>query len=398
MATLVFWCAGCGSVQKGSGGSTVRDSAGITIVENQAALLEEGAWSLSDDPILQIGGVDSEPEYEFWEVTQVLLNSAGRILVANRGTHQVRFYDADGTFLSAFGTEGEGPGEFRGFSGVYLTAGDSILVYDGGLGRVSLFDPAGSFAGQTTLPSREIGFPVGVRGALPGRRLILSGGGARSFASGGDTQIVQDSLWYMVGEWGLPRVDTIGRLANDDRYIISTNLFVGIAEPPFARRASTAVHGEGIFYGIGDEYEVRVYGPDGHPRRLIRRTLSPPALTQDLIDRFVYPPVPPGEEPFPPWWAEEADRFDFPPAIPFFDRLLTDSEGHLWVRRVTWPEEGAVAWDIFDPSGIFLTSLLTPSGLEVHDIGADYILGVWKDELEVEYVRMYALVRGGSIR
>jgi hypothetical protein len=33
--------------------------------------------------------------------------------------------------------------------------------------------------------------------------------------------------------------------------------------------------------------------------------------------------------------------------------------------------------------------------MEIHDIGEDHILGVWKDEMDVEYVRMYSLDRGG---
>jgi hypothetical protein len=31
----------------------------------------------------------------------------------------------------------------------------------------------------------------------------------------------------------------------------------------------------------------------------------------------------------------------------------------------------------------------------MNEIGEDYILGVWKDEMDVEYVRMYSLDRGG---
>jgi hypothetical protein len=36
-----------------------------------------------------------------------------------------------------------------------------------------------------------------------------------------------------------------------------------------------------------------------------------------------------------------------------------------------------------------------PKDVLIHDIGEGYILGVWKDEMDVEYVRMYSLERGG---
>jgi hypothetical protein len=32
----------------------------------------------------------------------------------------------------------------------------------------------------------------------------------------------------------------------------------------------------------------------------------------------------------------------------------------------------------------------------VTEVGSDYLLGIWKDELEVEYVRMYRLSPAGD--
>ena len=32
-----------------------------------------------------------------------------------------------------------------------------------------------------------------------------------------------------------------------------------------------------------------------------------------------------------------------------------------------------------------------PAGFRPHEIGLDYLLGVWKDELGVEYVQLYDL-------
>ena len=89
-----------------------------------------------------------------------------------------------------------------------------------------------------------------------------------------------------------------------------------------------------------------------------------------------------------------------------FDRLYVDRVEHLWVRhhhpRYDHPHEFlgvrfpyAWTWDVFDSAGRWMTTLTTPVALEIHDIGEDYILGVWRDEMDVEYVRMYSLDRGG---
>ena len=60
---------------------------------------------------------------------------------------------------------------------------------------------------------------------------------------------------------------------------------------------------------------------------------------------------------------------------------------------VRFPHEWT--WDVFDPDSRWITTLTLPLSLEMSDIGEDYILGVWKDDLDVEYVRMYALDRAG---
>lgn len=50
-------------------------------------------------------------------------------------------------------------------------------------------------------------------------------------------------------------------------------------------------------------------------------------------------------------------------------------------------------WDVFDPEGRWLGGIAMPVGLEVTEIGEDYILGIWKDDLDVAYVRMYELIK-----
>lgn len=51
---------------------------------------------------------------------------------------------------------------------------------------------------------------------------------------------------------------------------------------------------------------------------------------------------------------------------------------------------------LFDPEGEVQGVVWTPPGLEVESIGEDFILGVWLDEFDVEYVRRYGLRRGAA--
>lgn len=92
----------------------------------------------------------------------------------------------------------------------------------------------------------------------------------------------------------------------------------------------------------------------------------------------------------------------FAESLPAFARILASPDGYLWVQRyataaellVTGPSEVAQdEWTVFDPEGRWLGTVATPAGLHLHAIGHDEILGVWKDSLDVEYVRLHRIVR-----
>jgi hypothetical protein len=77
----------------------------------------------------------------------------------------------------------------------------------------------------------------------------------------------------------------------------------------------------------------------------------------------------------------------------WFNSLQVDEEGWLWAEVYEWKPAQPVEWILFDPAGRARGSIKTPPGLEVHRIGEDFLLGVWKDDLDVEYVKRYRLRR-----
>jgi hypothetical protein len=69
----------------------------------------------------------------------------------------------------------------------------------------------------------------------------------------------------------------------------------------------------------------------------------------------------------------------------------------IWTRHAgagVAPSD-SVRWDVHDLTGRRLAALTTPPGLTVYDSGPGWILGVWQDELGVQFVRLYD-VRGGA--
>ncbi len=83
----------------------------------------------------------------------------------------------------------------------------------------------------------------------------------------------------------------------------------------------------------------------------------------------------------------------FPATRAAFSDLRVDPTGMVWLRtgRHFPPKAPSNEWTGFSREGVLLGTLSLPERLEVLEFGEDYVLGVWKDEMDVEYVRLYAL-------
>ena len=86
--------------------------------------------------------------------------------------------------------------------------------------------------------------------------------------------------------------------------------------------------------------------------------------------------------------------------MPALRSIQLDAAGNLWVEPYVVPGAESPPFEVYDPEGVWLGSVAMPPGLRRSSssspslwIGEDYVLGVWVDELEVEYVRLYELVK-----
>ena len=110
-------------------GTTFVDSAGVTLALAEFPLWGAGdEWRIMEEPLLQIGVFEGPDEYLFADLVGVVRLSDGRIVVADRGSGDLRFYDSAGDFLFRAGSSGEGPGEFRRLAWVGRLPGDSLVT------------------------------------------------------------------------------------------------------------------------------------------------------------------------------------------------------------------------------------------------------------------------------
>ena len=268
LSVLVMGCRG------GEAGEGVLD---------QAQSSTEGpgeVWTLPEIPLLEIGVREGDEPYQLHQARGSVLLDDGRIVVANAGSQELRFFDSEGRYLKAVGGDGEGPGEFRFPGRVRRIGEDSLLVWDQRLQRVSFFDAEGGYLGSDRVtPTPEIMFP-------------------------GDE-------WLLGSFW----IDSPVR--------------------PSARE----------------------------PIRRAAQGISIP----DSLDGLLY--------------------------------LKVTPQGRIWTSEVRPPADTAITWLVYDLDGLPIARVTTPSRFEPHDIGADFVLGRFMDEVDINYIRLYELKKpAGSPR
>ena len=303
--------------------SEVRDSAGVTIVENARPTPGSRlAWQIGETPAVSIGAEEGDPGEMLFGVRDATRLADGRIVVANAGTSDVRVFAADGAYLETWGRRGEGPGEFSRYTPETVSRwrGDSVAADNMFQGRLEIFDSRGGHGRTVTLAEgyhSVLGFlPDGMVLVKPSP--VLTGG----LFDSGEPLVRRDEDFGLLDPGGELRV-SLGLHPGQEWYVSTTPPATGAH--PLGRSTVATIWGDLVVVAPTDRYELRAYGSDGTLVRIIRRD-------------------------------------------------------HVWA--------------VFDADGRVQGFVETPPGLDVFEIGEDYILGRVMDEFDVERVQLWALERG----
>ena len=375
-----------------------RDSAGIRIVENPRP--PDGSrltWRVGPEPAVSIGAVEGEEPYLLDRAGDATRLSDGRIVVANGGTGELRVFDATGVHLATWGGRGEGPGEFRELGRVGPWPGDSIIAWYAPRLGLSIFDSGGNY-GRTIVLEQDQAIPV-QRGFWPDQGTRDGTILAVHRPEAADTVVIQ----LRDGE-GKVR-SSLGTHPGSEPYIHAEGtdrsmLFWKI----FGREPVWTPWGDLVVIGHTGRYELRAFAADGSLVRIVRREHVPRSPTPDQVEAYIDGQL--------TWtadmsgsrraqWRRGYEAVPVAEHFPAFESIMADAAGHLWVaeyefstaRQGSYEERPPRLWTVFDPEGRVLGFVETPEGLWIHEIGEDHILGTALDELNVEYIQMWALER-----
>ncbi|HEX2188703.1 MAG TPA: hypothetical protein VHG51_07370 [Longimicrobiaceae bacterium] len=394
LLVLAAALAACSEGSARAGAVAVRDSADVRIVESAAPAWREGeGWTVSAEPLVDVGVADGDPAYQFGDVASAVRLSDGRIVVADRQASHLRWFDAGGRHLLTAGRSGGGPGEFLGLARLFRLAGDSVGAWDLRSRRFSVFGPDGAFVrAQTLEPGGDVRllqvdgvFEDGSLAAMPlaGLARLQGPAGARDTVP----------ILRFPADGGAP--ETLGRFAGRQSVSVrgtENGGWMATGGVPFGLETFRAARGDQLYVADSERFAVEVYGADGGLRRVIRAPREPEPLTPEEVQRYR------DEQLANAGTGEERNMSErlleatpFPRTKSAFADMRVDGEGAVWLREHAIGSDGPGRWTVFDPEGALLGTVETPAGLRVLEIGGDYLLGVWRDELDVEHVRLYRL-------
>lgn len=390
---LLVSVAGCEAGEPSGSGVTIRDSAGVMIVESASPTWLEGeGWRVAGQPILEIGVVDGDPRYQFDRIRAAARAPGGHILVADGGSQEIRVYDAAGRHITSFGGVGEGPGEFRSLVSMVLWR-DTVFAYDARLARLSTFDLSGRLLGTISLESTgDAVHPLRLYGlgGIFGGDLAMT---VRAFPADRRSQpvVYWDTLPTLRYSREGTLLDTIGEFVGLDTH--STPRRAGSVT--FGRYSSWYVGEDRLYMTDGGGYEVRVYEPGRGLVRVLRALAAPRPVTDSLLEAHYGPILEAARTPEQRRAFEERrDRWPHAETLPWISALRVDETGHIWVREYqTRFDRSSERWGVFDPDGRWLGRVEMPAGLAPSQIGRDYVLGVARGPMGVELVRVYVLER-----
>ncbi|WP_428276903.1 6-bladed beta-propeller [Candidatus Palauibacter sp.] len=384
---------GCeGTVENGDRGlvAAIRDSAGVSIVENPAPALDTRLpWTFGAEPSLSIGAVDGGGADQLFRVTDATRLAEGRIVIANSGSNELRIFNADGSHSATAGGRGEGPGEFVSYSpsAVASWPGDSIAAVNPWGTRLSLFDAEGNHGRDVSLDPTMLN----VVDLLPDGKIFTrgSGGGLNMDMTGSSGLVRSSAEWGILDEHGA-RFASLGEFPGSEFYAIfeADGSLQGGMPHPFGRGTTGAVWEELAAIGVQDSYEIKAFASDGSLVRVVRCDGDLERPTQADLDEYYaqrYADLPDEDR------RSSLDAVRDMPLVesyPAFEEVLSDRAGYLWVRAYE-----AAVWTVFDAEGRVQGLVETPAGLRIFEIGEDYLLGWVSDELGVEYVQLWSLSR-----
>ena len=389
----------------------VSDSAGIRIITTS----RHDTRTLQLTETLRIPS-DSGGEAGPFNNAMVTVGEDGSLYVADQGG--IRVYGADAHVRRVFSRRGRGPGEFESIIDL-IPSRPGVAIVDLRLRRITRFDSAGVVLEQAgVFNDRRIVLPLSRTDSgwivrLHERR-ISPPGLHRDTTYYRETANIDSTL--RAADWRMPGVESAA-VAVPQAWIHYLTQGTYRWGPLWGASPSLGADARGhLHVSTGELYDIRTYSASGRLIRIIRRDIPARVVTDDLVEDYfdraadaaaVRAPSLPREDGAPARGTiADLERRERPHAatVPVLGRLIVAADGTIWVERldlVTDPVmlelRGApartTAWDVIRPDGRIIGTARTPPGFDARCATPNSLIGVTRDEDDVESIVALSLSR-----
>ena len=384
---LLCGLASCVSQESGPPLVVQRDSAGITIVEAMRPLWGDSSlWHIDPEPLLDLTLTGSGPSHEFFRSGSMKQRPDGSLVIADRDSREVRVFSETGEFQGVFGGRGDGPGEFTNLGRVE-NAGDTLLAF--GRGRVVVASQ--DLAVIRTFNIDRFAYDLHyLRGGaiVPELRPPV-------LPQQGVSGLIRNPQALVLLDLEGTRIDSIGETQGSESYVHARGDEFGGADPLFARSAHIETLEGRLFRGSSDMMQVEELDVSGSLVRILRIPGYPLDLSdaQVAAEREVRLEAVP--EAMPAFFRQMVEDFPTPATRPAYDDILVDPSGAVWLElhRGASERDQPQEWLVLDADGTWLGTVGIPDRFTVSEVTMDAVLGVWRDELDVEHPQVLRLTR-----
>lgn len=347
-------------------------------------------------PMLLLGE-DGSRETEFLRIAGAFRLSTNWIAVVNGASNDIRLFDDRGTFVRSFGRSGSGPGEF-GRIGWVGKLHDTLFVADHSLQRVSAvaLDSTPRLVRSTLLTARGGRGNFSVEGRLrdgrwlvttyaspgfdgpPGVHRLPASAGIIAATGGAEVSWLEERPGLAVfvhNPTGNVKQASVGLAAFGPYFhAVASGRFVWCAE-------SGSDLLERFDIENGERRSIRLPLPQVRPSRTLvaAARAREEALVRDDRGRA--------------WVAAKFSSKNLIEYLPRFEALIPGPSGELWVQRYSGIHSDSAQYLVVDSALTVVAWVRVAAGFRIHEVGVDYVLGVHKNEDDLETVRMYRLKR-----
>lgn len=373
---------------------TETDSAGVRIAESSAPNWPAGeGWALSGEPLVDIGEAEGEDAYRFgWIMTATFLPDGGLVVLDGQSA-VLRAYDPDGTHRWSTGGQGGGPGEFSRPSAVVRLGTDSLLVWDPARPGASILTTDGAFVRSFLVDAGNAGFSTRSVAVTPDRTLLLFASGSTALLDGpplkqGMARERDPVLRVDLGTGAV--LDTVGVYPGMEWYATEG----GIGPPPFAHMAWFALRDSTLVVGTSEDFSVDLYALDGRLAGIERVSGIDLAVRDGDMEAYrnAYAEVVDDPQQLERL-MDRLDKVPVPERKAAYSMILADTEGNLWLLGVPVGPHLSREVSVISPQGRYLGTVTLPERFVPTDIRGDALVGYWRDELDVQHVRVYAILK-----